>query len=208
MTDEQKQDNQAIVIPSAADGVIDGSPDHDIIASKIKQFHGKADGKKGFFHKHLCKDCENHKQEAEANKTNWQRALADYKNLQREIGARRAEWAQMSEQQILEEFIPVYDNFKKAFSHLSELKVDNAEYKQIKNWTDGIGYIMKQFGEVLKARGVEEIKTVGEKFDPKFHETVGEEEADQASGTVLREVDGGYKMGKRVFKAAKVVITK
>ena len=40
---------------------------------------------------------------------------ADYKNLQNEISTRRSEWAQMSEIQILEDFIPVYENFKKAF---------------------------------------------------------------------------------------------
>ncbi len=142
-------------------------------------------------------------------KASWLRALADYKNLQKETMERRSEWVQMSEVQIIEDFIPVFDNFKKAFAHHPELKTDNDEHKQMKNWTDGIGYIMKQFGDVLKAHGVEEIKTVGEKLDTRFHETVGEEEvADKESGIIIREVDGGYKMNQKVIKVAKVVVAK
>lgn len=138
-------------------------------------------------------------------KLGWQRAVADYHNLQKEVAARRAEFASMSERQILEDFIPVYDNFKKAFAHHHEV---NSEMRQLRNWIDGIAHIMKQFGEVLKAHGVEEIKTAGEMFNPEFHEAIGEEEAGKEPGLILREVDGGYTMGGRVIKAAKVIIAK
>ncbi len=163
------------------------------------------DDKKSFFGR-KCKNCIKIKQEAEEFKNNWQRALADYKNLQRETSERRGEWARMSERQILEDFIPVYENFKKAFSHHPEL---SDEQKQIKNWTDGIGYIMKQFWAVLKDHNIEEIKTVGEKFDPAFHEAVEEEVVEgKEPGVVIKEIDGGYKMGDKVIKAAKVTVAK
>ncbi len=156
-----------------------------------------------------CENCAKNKKEADEYKQGWQRALADYNNLQKETKHRMAEWVQMSEQQILEEFIPVYDNFKKAFAHHPELNTSTDESKKIKNWIDGIGYIMKQFGEVLKAHKVEEIKTVGQKFDPKFHETVGEEEVEgKESGEIVKEVDGGYMLGEKMIKAAKVVVAK
>ena len=156
--------------------------------------------KKTRFFGNDCKDCEKHKKERDEYKEGWQRALADYKNLQSEIEKRRGEWVKMSELQILEEFIPVYDNFKKAFAH-----VGNGG----DSWSVGIEYIKKQFGEILRAHGVEEIKTVGEKFDPNLHEAMGEEvDDDKAQGTIIKEVDGGYKMGNRVIKAAKVIISK
>lgn len=146
----------------------------------------------------------------------WQRALADYQNLQREVSARRQELVAMSELQILEEFIPVYDNFKKAFSHHPNITGENK--KQLKGWIDGIGYIMKQFAEVMKNHNVEEIKTVGEKFDITRHESVGEEEVDPSpplevsatlrQGEIIREVDGGYTMSGRVIKVAKVIVAK
>jgi len=167
-------------------------------------------------HKHSifnhCKDCEKHHQEAEEFKGGWQRALADYKNLQAEVEKRRSEWVQMSEQQIVEEFLPVYDNFKKAFKNTDDADfyaddADHADVNKMKNWVKGIGFIMKQFEKVLKDHGVEEIQTVGEIFNPELHEAVGEEEGEE-EGKILREVESGYVMKGRVVKPAKVIIAK
>src|SRR3989344_3282647 len=143
------------------------------------------------------------KSEAEEYKANWQRALADYRNLQKETAAMRSQWAQMSEEQILQNFIPVYENFKKAFS--ASLSADGD--KQWENWKQGIEYIMKQFGDVLKSYNVQEIKTVGEQFDPHWHEAVSEEDGQEA-GVILKEVEGGYKRGDKVIKPARVIISK
>ncbi len=152
-----------------------------------------------------CPNCEHLKAEAAEYKTGWQRALADYKNLQKESADMRGVWAKASEQYILEEFVPVYENFKKAFAH-KDAMTDEKSWKQ---WADGIGYIQKQFGDILKSYQVEEIKTVGEKFDPRYHEAIGEEESGEVeSGIVLREVEGGYKRGDKIIKPARVIISK
>ena len=77
------------------------------------------------------------------------------------------------------------------------------------SWLEGVKHVMKQFADIMKAHGVEEIKTVGEKFDPNLHEAVGHEQAgDKAEGEIIREVAGGYKMGERVIRAAKVIVAK
>lgn len=170
-------------------------------SEKIKKHFIKT--KKGLFGKG-CKDCEKYKTEADESNAGWQRALADYKNLQNEISTRRSEWAQMSEIQILEDFIPVYENFKLAF------RLQSSDFSpEQQKWVDGIMYIMKQFESVLKAHGVEEIKTVGEKFDPQIHEAIGEEEQEGTeSHIILKEVEGGYKTKDKVIKVAKVIINK
>ncbi len=158
---------------------------------------------------HVCAGCSATKQEAEEYKRSWQRALADYTNLQKETAARRLEWAEMSSRQILEEFIPIYDNFKKAFFHQPELPQEDDTSRKIKNWMDGIGHIQRQFNEVLRQNKVQEIPTVGTLFDPSLHESVAEEEASgQEHGVIVREIDGGYKLGERVIRVAKVVIAK
>src|SRR3989344_8285927 len=124
------------------------------------------------------------KSEAEEYKANWQRALADYRNLQKETAAMRSQWAQMSEENILQNFIPVYENFKKAFN--ASLPAGGDNEKQWQGWKQGIEYIMKQFGDVLKSYNVQEIKKVGEQFDPRLHEAVSEEEGEEA-GVILKE---------------------
>ncbi len=142
-------------------------------------------------------------------KDKWLRAQADYSNLVKETAEKRSEWASMSEWHILEEFIPVYDNFKKAFAVEIVADIENDEIGKWQNWKQGIGYIMKQFGDILKQHGIEEIETVGAAFDPTMHEALSEESSDEhEDGAIIREVNAGYKKGERVLKVAGVVLNK
>ena len=147
-------------------------------------------------------------------KARWQRSVADYQNLKKETESRRAEWAQMSAQQILEEFIPVYEHLKLALGGTSSKDPGKSD-----PWIEGVKYVLKQFADILKSHGVEEMKTVGEQFDPMYHESAGSADAPasaeamadkggQKSGTIIREVGGGYKMGGRVIKPARVIISR
>lgn len=158
--------------------------------------------KKSFFGKSENQKYEDLKKECDEYKNGWQRALADYKNLQAETAKRRSEWAQMSEQQIIEEFIPVYDHLK--------LAINNEQLtSETDPWIIGVKHVLRQFVDILKNHGVEEIKTVGEKFNPSFHEAVGEEESEgKESGIIVKEIMSGYKMGERVIRAARVVVSK
>ncbi|OGH64996.1 MAG: nucleotide exchange factor GrpE [Candidatus Magasanikbacteria bacterium RIFCSPHIGHO2_01_FULL_41_23] len=150
--------------------------------------------------------------ENETLRTGWQRAVADYQNLQREVAEQKKDWAAWSELRVLEEFIPVYDNFKKAFvsvpNVVEESQTESSDGKKWLNWSQGIGYIMKQFGDILKAHQIEEIKTVGEMFDPRMHDSVGEEVSEMPEHTIIREIDGGYIMKGKVVKVAKVIVAK
>lgn len=170
----------------------------------------------------VCSDCEKLKAELADCSAGRLRALADYQNLTKETEKRRAEWADYAKQMILEEFIPIYDNLKAAFAAPPSGGgvgggATEGERKGWEQWREGIKHIMKQFAEVLKNHGVEEIKTVGEKFDPALHEAVGAHEPESLrdtvqgsveSGMVVKEISGGYKMGERVIRAAKVIVAK
>lgn len=152
-------------------------------------------------------DVEKLTEECKEYKLGWQRAVADYQNLKKEMESRRVEMFQWSEEKILSEFIPVYDNFKKAFEHHPELDGADDFHKKVKGWVDGIGFIKKQFEDVLKSHGVEEIKTEGI-FDPQFHDAVTEEESELEHGSIVRTVESGYTMQGKVIKPAKVIVSK
>lgn len=142
--------------------------------------------------------------ELEEYKSGWQRATADYRNLVKEVDAKRGELVAWSEQMILEEFIPVFANFRKAFASKNGSWNTDQE-----NWVKGIEYIMKQFEQIMKQHGVEEIDAIGKVFDPTKHEAVGEEECDDADeNTVLKIMDPGFTMRGKVIKVAKVIICK
>ena len=148
-----------------------------------------------------CAQCEEYK-------AGWQRAHADYQNLLKEMEVKKQEYLTWSEQQILEDFLPVYDNFKKAFNTTDFGNTDHTDIKKWENWKKGIQYIMQQFGSILKAHGIEEIKTIGEQFNPEFHEAMGQEDSDEPEHTIIKEVDSGYTMKGKVIKVAKVIVSK
>jgi len=149
-----------------------------------------------------CKNCDKMIKECEEYKNGWQRALADYKNLQTEVENKRSELVKMSEVQILEEFLPVYEHLKMSISS-PEVQADKSP------WVEGVKYVLKQFRDILSAHGVEEVKTIGEQFDPNLHEAVSEEESDKTeTGIVLKEISPGYKIKDKILKAARVVVVK
>jgi len=144
-------------------------------------------------------------------KTEYLHALADYDNLKKNVAKEKSEMGAFAKGMAGVEFTGVYDNYKKALAHrpnLDEIK-DTATGKNLEQWIMGVEYIKKQFVTALSEMGVEEITTVGEKFNPEYHEAIAEEVVEGAEpGIIIKEVDGGYKMGGRVIKAAKVIISK
>ncbi|MFH2018764.1 MAG: nucleotide exchange factor GrpE, partial [bacterium] len=149
MTNEQ---NQSVNSAQSGQNVIARS-ERRLPAFGGKQSLGKqqkVDTKRGFFKKKECKECEKLKMEMEEYKIGWQRALADYKNLQKETTARLGEWAQMSERQILEEFIPVYDHLKLAISAKGGSSSGGNEEQLANNndpWLVGVRLVAKQFAD-------------------------------------------------------------
>jgi len=124
----------------------------------------------------------------------YKRALADYQNLVKQTAKEKQEFVKFANEQFLHEILPVYDNLKLALIHAKSMP-NNANIK------DGVKYVIKQFKDVLSAAGVEEIETVGKKFD---HHTM---EAVEGKGDkVVKEVKPGYKLRGKVIVAAKVVV--
>ncbi len=133
------------------------------------------------------------------------RAMADYQNLQKEVARERAEMGQYATLRVVERFLPVFDNFNVAMSHMPK-----SDDKAVVNWAMGVGFIQKQIEGAMKDLGLTPIKTVGEKFDAAKHEAVGEEPGDsgQASGLIIKEVQPGYEVMGRVVRPAKVITAK
>lgn len=95
----------------------------------------------------------------------WQRAKADYLNLKKESEKKYQDLIKFANAGLIMEILPVLDNFKLAIAHIPE------DQRGL-DWVIGIMHIKKQLEDFLKNLGIEEIKTVGEKFNPEFHEAV------------------------------------
>ncbi|MEA3463885.1 MAG: nucleotide exchange factor GrpE [Patescibacteria group bacterium] len=128
-------------------------------------------------------------------KYKYKRALADYQNLIKQTAMEKQEFAKFSNEQMFLEILPVYDNLKLALKH-AEKAQDNTDAI-----TEGVKYVLKQFKDALKNMGVEEIETVGKKFDHHIMEAI-----EGKGEKVIKEVRQGYKLNGKVIAPAKVVV--
>jgi len=131
----------------------------------------------------------------------WQRSRADFLNYKKEEMERISEILKYGIEEMILKLLPVLDNFDVAEKKMPE------DLKNNEN-TKGILQIKNQILDFFKSHGVEEIKTVGQKFDPALHEIVGEEETDAEEGMIVREVEGGYSKNGKILRVAKVVVGK
>lgn len=98
---------------------------------------------------------------------------------------------------IVSGLLPVIDNLE----HAMNSKTEDEAYKQ------GVELVLKQFLEVIKCFGVEEIKTVGETFDPEVHEAVASVQDDTLGEKEIKEeFRKGYKLGPKVIRHAMVSV--
>lgn len=162
--------------------------DHKKNEDKLK----KEKEKKTEVEKKEKKDKKQGSNEKEDYKYKYLRALADYQNLQKRSANEKQEFVKYANEQILHDIIPIYDNLKVSLKHTDKEAEESG-------WAEGIKYVIKQFKSFLEEHGVEEINTVGKKFDYNTMEAVkGEGEK------VLKEIKPGYKLNGKVIVAAKV----
>lgn len=132
----------------------------------------------------------------------WKRAKADYINYKKEVEEDKREVVGFAFASVVMKFLPVYDNLETAFKHVPD-ELKNAE------WTRGIENIRKQFESIFKELNIEKMKTIGEKFNPEFHDAAAEEQKEGVeSGVVFEEVKAGYTMHGRTLVPARVKVGK
>ncbi|HQZ95465.1 MAG TPA: nucleotide exchange factor GrpE [Pyrinomonadaceae bacterium] len=107
---------------------------------------------------------------------------------------------------LAQQMLPVLDNLDRAMGALDRSQAEkSAEFQQ---FYDGIALVHQQVNEVFSEMGVQPIATVGEPFDPNFHEAVAtEERSDIPGNTVSGELLRGYRIGNRVIRHSMVKVT-
>lgn len=128
-----------------------------------------------------------------------QRERADALNLRRRHEAEIAGLRGRAKAGVIQELLPVIDNFERALKHVPKDLESN-------DYIKGVQGVVKQFEKTLADIGVERIKTVGEHFDPHLHEAVGMEEGDGKHEIVSEELQAGYKLGDQVIRHAMVKV--
>ncbi len=131
-----------------------------------------------------------------------QRTQADFINYRRRNEDDKANFVKYATSDIVEQVLPVMDNFALAAKHVP------AEIEQ-NSWVIGIRAIEMQLEQVLLANGLTRVETVGQPFDPNIHEAVADiTDIAQVDGIITTEEGPGYFLNGKLIRPAKVVVNK
>ncbi|MFN2187535.1 MAG: nucleotide exchange factor GrpE [Candidatus Promineifilaceae bacterium] len=128
----------------------------------------------------------------------WQRARAEYANARKRLERERADAYARAAIDQAQKMLPILDDINRAMANVPEEIQDN-------DWFQGILLVSRKMNAILEDMNVKKIESVGQPFDPNFHEALALTEAEGfESGTVVEEVQGGYMLGDRVIRPALV----
>jgi molecular chaperone GrpE len=123
------------------------------------------------------------------------RAQAEFENARKRFDREKAEYRDCAAGSVVEQFLPVLDNFELA------LKATGSAH-QLRS---GVSLIVKQMEEVLQKMQVNAVPAVGEAFDPRIHEALGTVDRDDVPDHhVAEEIRRGYKLRERLLRPALV----
>lgn len=126
---------------------------------------------------------------------------ADYQNYRKRVVKDLSEARLCGTAGTLEPFLTVFD-FLGMAKNAAE-KSDNIE-----SIRQGLNMIIGEFHKAFDELGVKKIATVGTDFDPKYHEAAAHEPSDEVpEGKIIREWSGGFKLGERLLRPARVVVS-
>jgi molecular chaperone GrpE len=134
------------------------------------------------------------------------RRLKDFENFKYRMDRERRGAFIDQISNLAKQMLPVLDNLDRAMSSLDREQVSRSA--EFQHFYDGIALVHQQVNEVFAEMGVQPIATVGEPFDPNFHEAVATEEREDMPGnTVSGEMLRGYRIGNRVIRHSMVKVT-
>jgi len=130
-----------------------------------------------------------------------QRLQADFQNYRRRMTQERLEAASRGKEDILRGLLPVLNNFRLALQHVDQ---DANAVRQ------GVQMIWQQFEGFLRDQKVEPIPTVGQVFDPAYHEVLSTvpATAETPANTIVTEVKAGYRINGRLLAPAQVIVAR
>ncbi|HSX44409.1 MAG TPA: nucleotide exchange factor GrpE [Candidatus Saccharimonadales bacterium] len=126
-----------------------------------------------------------------------QRERADADNIRRRHAEEMMGLKIHVKANVVRELMPVIDNFERALKHVPKDLTNN-------DYVKGVQGIVKQFEKTLENMGVERIKTVGEVFDPHYHEAISVEDEGGTVEVVSEELQPGFKIGDDIIRHAMV----
>lgn len=139
--------------------------------------------------------------QAEENYQRLLRVQADFDNFRRRARAEKEDFAKYASLKLIEQLLPIVDNFDRALSSSKETKDFDALVK-------GLDMTYRGMDQLLTAEGLKPIEAVGQPFNPEFHQAVMQVESEEhEEGIVVEELQKGYILKDKVIRPAMVKVS-
>jgi molecular chaperone GrpE len=141
-------------------------------------------------------------QEAAENKAAWQRSAADFSNYKRRTEQEREALVGLANEVLLAKLLAIVDDFDRAIANKPAELADSG-------WVGGIVAIDRKLDQLLESEGLTPIEALGKQFDPHEHEAIAQEDRPGVpDGTVIAELQKGYRIRDRVLRPAMVAVAR
>ncbi len=148
----------------------------------------------------LRSELESARREAADARASWQRSAADFANYKRRTEQEREAMLGLANESLLRKVLTVVDDFDRA---LDAMPKELAEL----GWIEGLWLVERKLRALLESEGVTPIEAVGQPFDPRQHEAIVHQETTTSpDGTVIAEIQRGYRLRDRVLRPSQVVV--
>ena len=129
------------------------------------------------------------------------RKAAEFENYRRRRDREFEEFARSANEGLISRLLPVLENFERALNH-GESGENFDAYRK------GVDMIVGHLKDALKREGLEAVESIGQPFDPNLHDALMQAPSDvYEAGMVCEEIERGYRLGGRVIRHAKVVVS-
>jgi len=131
-----------------------------------------------------------------------QRVSADYANFQKRSAKQIADSITYEKERIIKSLLPTLDDFDHALQNLRSVDVSETIVK-------GVQMVYDHMLDILRSHNVEQIKALGQKFDPSVHRAILTQSVpEQEDGIVLAEQRKGYMLNGRAIRPSEVIVNK
>jgi molecular chaperone GrpE len=127
------------------------------------------------------------------------RLAADFENYKKRATRERLEYVALANERLVKDLLPILDDLERALEAAAEHEEAKLE--------EGVRLVHRSLAHLLEREGLKQIDTEGS-FDPHVHEALlAQPSEEHESGEVLDVIQKGYKLGDRVIRPARVIVS-
>jgi len=127
-----------------------------------------------------------------------QRLKAEFENYKKRVSRDQADFVTRASERLVKQLLPVLDDLERALEAAAEHEEAKLE--------DGVRLVHRSLADALAKEGLVEVETDGA-FDPHTQEALLAQPSEADEGTVIQVLQKGYRLGDRVLRPARVVIS-